>query len=423
VVAQQFEQRALHFDYWLSCKVSGPSPILSAVLTDLLEVDRASRQRARTSRSNVNNVTMVDAILANLILAKTMRGDAATVAISLGHGGQRDRYQRDGFRSIRLCIEALSTSGWLTVIPSNGWSLRTVLMPSERLLDHLSEDLEANSKLTVVQGRETIVLRCKDVVAGRKLTLDYTDSPYTRKIREELGELSCWLTESNITLRGLRLPFQLRRTFSTDNVAGSSDYSWDRGGRLSGGWWMDLPRLERNAIQIEGEPIADLDFKAMFPRLAARSQGLELAADFDPYLSVGLPASSRPEVKQVVNAMLFTPSKLKAWPRRSDDSGLFLNPRDFGGTTLPKLRAMIIQHLPFMDTLEGSEIGHKLFLQESEVLLSALTMCHVAGIIALPMHDGIMVKKSMANEALSILKLASLRQLGAELPAIIKSIN
>ena len=60
----------------------------------------------------------------------------------------------------------------------------------------------------------------------------------------------------------------LRRVFNN----GHTDFR--HGGRLAGGFWMDLPKaLRRRAISIGGEPVAELDYRAMMPRLLYASVG------------------------------------------------------------------------------------------------------------------------------------------------------
>lgn len=49
---------------------------------------------------------------------------------------------------------------------------------------------------------------------------------------------------------------------------------FDLAGRLFGGWWQELPSGHRQAIRIDGEPIADLDFASMFLRLAYLKAGI-----------------------------------------------------------------------------------------------------------------------------------------------------
>ena len=60
---------------------------------------------------------------------------------------------------------------------------------------------------------------------------------------------------------------------------------FDLGGRLFGGWWQSLEKQRRRSIRLDGEPIAELDFAAMFLRLAYLEVG-ESPPEGDLYAAV-----------------------------------------------------------------------------------------------------------------------------------------
>jgi hypothetical protein len=62
-----------------------------------------------------------------------------------------------------------------------------------------------------------------------------------------------------------------------------NDGRFDRGGRFYGGWWIALPKADRAAITIDGQPVVELDFKAFYPRLCYDLEQVGLDESLDPY--------------------------------------------------------------------------------------------------------------------------------------------
>ena len=122
-------------------------------------------------------------------------------------------------------------------------------------------------------------------------------------MRQELRAINEWLDKADITFDAAALDKpvnvqarQLRRQFTLGR--------FDRGGRLFGGFWNNLPKSVRlKGIRIDGEEVVGLDYSALNPRLAYH------VADADPppgdaYTLPGL-EQCRDGVKRVFNAMLF----------------------------------------------------------------------------------------------------------------------
>ena len=61
---------------------------------------------------------------------------------------------------------------------------------------------------------------------------------------------------------------ELRRSFNLPARTPLGVERFDLGGRLFGGFWQSLEKQRRRSIRLDGELIADLDFAAMFLRLA-----------------------------------------------------------------------------------------------------------------------------------------------------------
>lgn len=57
--------------------------------------------------------------------------------------------------------------------------------------------------------------------------------------------------------------------------------TWEEGGRIYGGWWMQVPATERRNITINDEPTVEWDYSQLHPAMLFHRQGRVL--DFDVY--------------------------------------------------------------------------------------------------------------------------------------------
>ena len=186
---------------------------------------------------------------------------------------------------------------------------------------------------------------------------------------------------------------------------------FDLAGRLFGGWWQELPSGHRQAIRIDGEPIADLDFASMFLRLAYLKAGIA-PPDGDLYATVRFKAS-RDTVKQLVSAMLFQNSQLARVPPKLRDA---LPPRISADT----VRGAIFAAHPLLIPLFEHGAGLGLMFTESQILVAALLRLVDHGIPALPMHDGLIVARSKSGIAAGMMQDAAEQITGARLPITLK---
>ena len=90
--------------------------------------------------------------------------------------------------------------------------------------------------------------------------IDYKDTATTQRLRKELRAINERLDKADITFDAAAFDKpvnvrarQLRRQFTLGR--------FDRGGRLFGGFWINLPKSVRlKGIRIDGEEVAGLDY-------------------------------------------------------------------------------------------------------------------------------------------------------------------
>ena len=214
-------------------------------------------------------------------------------------------------------------------------------------------------------GGETIIVHRveRDYASASSLVanVEYDDDTETRRLRAEVERINAALAAADLSFVG-RHPVdtgqrRLRRIFNTYD---DDTPRFDLNGRLNGGWWQYLEREERPGIRIDGQPVADLDFNAMFLRLAYARAGLEPPSGdlYAGILSGPQEAVHREGVKQIANAMLSRVGPLQRLPKGCKE----LLPK---GTKASSIRAAILErHGAIADQFE---CGAGLALMRAEV--------------------------------------------------------
>ncbi len=194
-----------------------------------------------------------------------------------------------------------------------------------------------------------------------------------------------------------------------------------RGGRLYGGWWIQMPKAQRfGRIRLAGEPIAECDFREMFLRLAYWRTGISWPfADGEDAYTAG--AGGRDGYKKFSNALLQAKRTLPKgrWP-----GGARQETRDeirahFPTGTKPEDIAGAIKHRHSRLTAAGgfeSGLGGHLFRTESDLMVAILLECGARKLPALPVHDCCITPASRAVEAAALMQEIAKRALGVMLP-------
>ena len=249
---------------------------------------------------------------------------------------------------------------------------------------------------------------------GKEL-VDYVDTPETLSLRAELESINAALAGAEVRLGGMRMaaPFLVRKFRATRK---EGPHVFKRHGRLYGGFWQSLPRLQRHLLTLGGEPVADLDFSSMFVRLAFIRQGV-VPPSGDLYRVPGLEAH-RAEVKELTVSLFFRRAGAEATRLPKGMAGRLPN-----GWTMTRFKEAVGALHPALIPLFDTDVGFDLMFMESRLLVAVLLVLSERGIVALPMHDGIMVKQSARLEAMAVMGETSVRHLGCTLPVVEKSIK
>jgi hypothetical protein len=245
------------------------------------------------------------------------------------------------------------------------------------------------------EGEEVIVLKGPKGPGrfARAPFLQYEDTPRTIEMRNQLRRINAHLEAAPVEYVGGRQGVdasrrRLKRLFS--------DGSFDRHGRLYGGFWIDLPGAERlEDLTIAGSPVVALDYGQMSIRLLYAKAGV--APHFeDAYAVPGL-EGHREGAKKLLNSVLAASAPLRRLPK--DTRALLPRP-------MPVARALRLVadfHRPVAEHFSRG-LMLELMYRESEIVVRVLLRLVDEGVTALPVHDSIVVAEEHEEAAAAAMR-------------------
>jgi len=387
-----------------------PSDVKTTIETFTQHLETEERRlgiriRARRDVDQRNFRLAVEAIACNLLVSAIVAPDAP-LSVPRSHAAMwsQGRYHTPVYGQHFLAILYLLRKLGLISQVTKGYrfsttaSQPTTICATEKLSRHLPLGMTDWGAFRREEEPEVIVLKPEKDEDGRANPLDYEDTRNTKRWRREMRAINAWVTAAPITVladeaRAIRVdkggqpiePYRrsLHRVFNNKN--------WNAGGRLWGGYWMNMERTERfRTIRIAGEEIANVDYGSLFPRIAyAHAQAGQPEGDLYDVTGDG---TCRDGWKKLINAMLFGTKPLRGWP--TDTLEAF--PK---GTKLTDAVAAIKRkHAPIAKLFERG-LGFQLMRHESDMLVSVITALFKKGITALPLHDSVLVARSQAETA------------------------
>ena len=221
--------------------------------------------------------------------------------------------------------------------------------------------------------------------------------PVARRLRAEVGAFNAFVADHDVT--GC-LPPRWRRIFALD---------WDHGGRWYAaghdGPYQTLGAAARLAMTIGGAPVVEIDARASHLMIMHGLFGLP-APEGDPYAIEGL-TGERETVKEWIKTTLGKGTPATKWARNAPPAVRERDARMVG--------AAILARYPFLSdpsqaTAWPGSVGerrrhltHRLVNLEATALTVAMTLLRRQGVLALPMHDGLIVAataEAMAKAAM-----------------------
>lgn len=233
-------------------------------------------------------------------------------------------------------------------------------------------------------------------INGRNMT--FARNSKTTDIVNELYRINSYLVDQEYT--GMQF-LGLRRIF---NEGDRPEFNWNMGGRLYAverESYQMLKKLDRAKVTINGKPVVELDINASYLRILHSLRDMELPTGDDIYHIEGV---DRRIVKAWVAATLGHTSFHRSWPSRAMDelkkSGIKLSKTQ----SYPALKPAILSKFPVLEDWPtcGIRWSHLMF-HESEAMIATMLSLQDLNIVALPIHDSLIVTQDDAKTAKEVM--------------------
>ena len=274
---------------------------------------------------------------------------------------------------------------------------QTILRAGPKLLSRIERFDITRDDLGPAPEEEVLVLRApkrhSNSIAEYQ---EYEDDKTTLSLRQQMTDINAWLDTADISCSHPKVDpayRRLRRIFNNSNFA--------QGGRLYGGFWQAMSSDERQEhILIEGDWCVELDYGQMSLLLLyaeAQAQNHLPSGDLYDLSEYGIPTECRKGIKKVMQAIINSPEAPRRLPKGSRKHfPPRINVKDI-------LRAVEKKH-PAIYPQMTSGIGMQLFRKESDILVDVLETLRSRGIVALPVHDAVVVRDDNSNKAKAVMK-------------------
>jgi hypothetical protein len=178
-------------------------------------------------------------------------------------------------------------------------------------------------------------------------------------------------------------------------------------GRLYGSYQNRNQQERLEEFEIAGQPVAEVDFACEHLAILYASKRIQLVGDA---YEVEVGREFRQIVKRLTNALLNANSVTGACSAirnqlYSEGADVKLIERLMGVTLFELAVRIIAKHAPIRGAF-GKGVGRLLQWIDSEIMIRVLVACRAANLVALPIHDSVLVRADRAAEAAAIMQRA-----------------
>jgi hypothetical protein len=397
--------------------------------TDLAHVGRIRKRRTGTDSENF--LACVNALLCNFAAIELAAPGRSLATARRKFGGGSEIHGKAFVRT----LDAMEAAG-LIVQARGEWSAASSRHEISRswatpaLLGYLPMDLDHDC-LSILAG-PPIEVRARKNSRGQSDLVAVPATDESKLLAAQVAAVNAWLTAADVRRQDgvvlsliepeSRSPsitstraWSLRRVFNNGTLA--------HGGRLAGGWWLGMSQKERaRLILIEGEPITELDFVCMVPRVCYALRGVPwpFGGDKDAPYVCG-PHTTRDTWKRWVNSMLFAQRAMGSWVGKDKADRLAFADK-FSGLDWKDARDLVLKRHTALAEAGGfgCELGMEGMRAEADIAVDVVLRLRDLGVTCLPIHDGYAVAGRHAEAAKVAMVQAAECRLGVPLAVATK---
>ena len=407
--------KARAFNPFLCAKTDKLMTLIAEVQTQMsgYEAYYGTRKRARRPADQVTYDRTVEAILCDLCAVElASENDSIHLPLSNKVLRSKSRYKGTALgKTLPDILKVMSAPEMSFVSVEKGHSTfkivddelnvafaggqQTILKAGPKLLSRIERFDITRDDMGHAPEEEVLVLRApkrhSNSIAEYQ---EYEDDEATLALRQQMTDINAWLDTADITCSHPQVDpahRRLRRIFN------NSDFG--QGGRLYGGFWQAMSSDERQEhILIEGDCCVELDYGQMSLAILYGLTGTKPPeGDLYDLSAEGIPTDYRKGIKTVIQALINSskvPTKMPKGVRK-------LIPSRY---TIKDILEAVARKHPAIYPQMTSGIGMQLFRKESDILVDVLETLRSEGIVALPVHDAVIVMDEHHLQATKIMK-------------------
>ena len=407
--------KARAFNPFLCAKTDKLMTLIAEVQTQMsgYEAYYGTRKRARRPADQVTYDRTVEAILCDLCAVELgSENDSIHLPLSNKVLRSKSRYKGTALgKTLPDILKVMSAPEMSFVVVEKGHSTfkivddelnvafaggqQTILKAGPKLLSRIERFEITRADMGHAPEEEVLVLRApkrhSNSIAEYQ---EYEDDKATIALRQQMTDINAWLDTADITCSHPQVDpahRRLRRIFNNSDFA--------QGGRLYGGFWQAMSSDERQEhILIEGDCCVELDYGQMSLAILYGLTGTKPPeGDLYDLSAEGIPTDYRKGIKTVIQALINSskvPTKMPKGVRK-------LIPSRY---TIKDILEAVARKHPAIYPQMTSGIGMQLFRKESDILVDVLETLRSEGIVALPVHDAVIVMDEHHLQATKIMK-------------------
>lgn len=295
------------------------------------------------------------------------------------------------------CTDKLLERAFKSGIEPSGWNLHFRMAPPP-----------AETKQPVVlKASSTKVFGSYGAkVPGATMLVDQAH-PMVQRSSEQIRDINAFVSRQTLS----NCPhYQFRRVFNQGDLP---RYDYNKGGRIisAGDSYQNMSKERRSLIEVNGEPTVEIDIRCSQPTILAAKLGQPLAKGFYPYTSSVFPKTI---MKSYIMQTLGSNAPATVWDEtlkakyadeHYDSKDASLLQRDF---PISRVKAEALKRWPLLAEWKNCQYrwGDLQFI-ESEVIIHTVHRLAIQyGVLALPVHDSIIIPASQADRAERVLSAA-----------------